>query len=240
MLVVVRFMNNMAPQLGSVYRGITLKRDYGVTYTDYISANLFFVWTDTLLNFVIAAVMLWYFGTELELFGLPGAIFLGGASIGIFVTPLVAHAVLTRLSHPSKVLRKLSQVADELVRGLRDPVYMLAYNAIAVASFLLMAGVFKVLLDAIGAVVPLSTLAVFYALYRLTFHINLTPGNVGIREIAYGLLCAQANIGMSKGLLISAELRVLSIIVLVTVGMAVASRQIFGAWKMRGDFSEGL
>lgn len=231
MLVVVRFMNNMAPQMGSIYRGVTLKRDYGVSYTDYISANLFFIWTDTLLNFIIAAALLWFLGTKLEFAGFPAATVLAGASVCILLAPLAAHIALTRIRHPSRILKKLSQVADELVRGLCDPLYMLSYNGIAIVSFLLMAGVFKILLEGIGAPVPLSTLAVFYALYRLTFHINLTPGNIGIREIAYGLLCSQAHIGMSKGLLIAAELRVLSIVVLVTVGAAVASRQLLSVWR---------
>lgn len=232
MLVVVRFMNNMVPQMGSVYRGITLKRDFGVSYTDYIAANIFFIWTDTLLNFIMASGLLWYFNTSLDLFGLPASVALGiGASL-LLAGPLIAHVVLARSSHPSKVIRKLAQVSDNLVIGLRDARYMIAINIIAIASFLCMVGVFKILLTTVGAAVPFSTMAVFYALYRLTFHVNITPGNVGIREIAYGLLCAQANIGMAKGLLIAAELRVLSIVVLLIVGASVAGREILSAWRL--------
>lgn len=231
MLVVVRFMNNLVPQMGSVHRGIALKRDFGVSYTDYIAANLFFVWTDTLLNFVIAFALFAVGGTELQLFGVSAGTFLGASSVVLVIAPLFAQRLLTRIKAPSRIVRKLAEVADELTRGIKEPRYMVATTAIAIASFFIMTHVFRILLGAIGAEVDLATLAVFYALYRLTFHINVTPGNIGIREIAYGLLCAQAHIGMSKGLLISAELRVLSIIVLVTIGLAVAGREVREVWR---------
>ena len=231
MLVVVRFMNNLVLQMGSVHRGIALKRDFGVTYTDYIAANIFFVWSDTLLNFLLAFLLFTLGDTTLELFGLSADTFLGLASAVLIAAPFLAQRLLRALPTPAKIVRKLAEVAEELTRGLRQPRYMAATTAIAIASFLLMTHVFRILLGAIGAEVDFATLAVFYALYRLTFHINVTPGNIGIREIAYGLLCAQAHIGMSKGLLISAELRILSIIVLVTIGLAVAGRELREAWR---------
>lgn len=224
MLVIVRFLNNLVPQMGSVHRGIALKRDFGVSYTDYIAANLFFVWTDTLFNFLIA-LLLFQLGTaQLELFGLSAGAFFALSSGALLVGPFLAHRLLSRTEGRSKILRKLAQVADALLEGLRSPRYLIATTALAIASFFLMTHVFRVLLGAIGAEVDLATLAVFYALYRLTFHLNITPGNVGIREIAYGLLCAQAHIGMSQGLLIAAELRVLSIVVLLTIAVSVAGK----------------
>jgi putative Mn2+ efflux pump MntP len=93
-----------------------------------------------------------------------------------------------------------------------------------------MTQVFRILLAATGSVIDLATIGVFYALYRLTFHINITPGNLGIREIAYGLLCAGAHIGMSKGLLISAELRIFSAIILIVIGLAIAGNELKTAW----------
>lgn len=224
MLVMVRFLNNLVPQMGSIHRGIALKRDFGVSYTDYIAANVFFVWTDTLFNFLIALVLFQCGAAHLELFGLSTGAFFALSSIALLLGPFAAQRLLRRGKSRSKIVRKLAEVADELLEGLRSPRYMVATTALAIASFVLMTFVFRMLLSAIGAEVDLATLAVFYALYRLTFHINVTPGNVGIREIAYGLLCAQAHIGMSQGLLIAAELRVLSIVVLLIIAVSVAGR----------------
>lgn len=232
MLVVVRFLNNMVPQMGSIHRGIALKRDFGVSYTDYIAANLFFIWSDTVLNFLIALLLFWGGSTALELFGLSAGSFLALSSGALVAAPFLAHLVIGFIPNPPKLIQKLGQVAEEVVSGVKDLRYMFSTACIAVVSFLITSHVFRVLLGTVGAEVDLATLAVFYALYRLTFHINITPGNVGIREIAYGLLCAQAHIGMSKGLLIAAELRVLSILVLLIIAASVAGREVVGAFRL--------
>ena len=232
MLVVVRFMNNLVPQMGSVYRGITLKRDYGVSYTDFISANVFFIWTDTLFNFLLAVILVVAVGAHLELFGMPVEQFILLAFTVVLISPFLASKLLTYLPQSSKILKKLAHVNQQLLVGLKDPKYMLVTTGIALISFGLMGGVFKLLLLAVDVDVPISTLAVFYALYRLTFHVNITPGNIGVRELAYGLLCSEAQIGMAKGLLISAELRILSVLVLLIVGTAVSSKEILSTWRM--------
>jgi uncharacterized membrane protein YbhN (UPF0104 family) len=217
--------------MGSVYRGVTLKRDYGVSYTDFISANVFFIWTDTLFNFLLAIILVVAVGAQLELFGMPVEYFLLLAFIAVLISPFVASAALAKMPQSSKLLKKLAQVNQQLLVGLKDPSYMLGTTALALISFALMGTVFKLLLVALEVDVSISTLAVFYALYRLTFHVNLTPGNIGVRELAYGLLCAEAHIGMSKGLLISTELRILSILVLLIIGTAVSGKEVASTWR---------
>jgi uncharacterized membrane protein YbhN (UPF0104 family) len=238
MLLVMRFMNNVVPQTGSIYRGITLKRDYGISYTDFIAANIFFIWTDTILNFFIALLFFILGTSQLEIFRTSAVNILILGIITLIAAPFTARALIKRISSPSKFLNKLGQIVDELFRGIKQPRYIAVTTFIALISFLLMTEIFQILLGAIGAEIDLATLGVFYALYRLTFHINITPGNLGIREIAYGLLCAGAQIGMAKGLLISAELRILSVIMLIMVALAVASRELKEAWKRTRRGSE--
>jgi uncharacterized membrane protein YbhN (UPF0104 family) len=200
MLIVVRFMNNTVPQMGTIYRGVHLKRDFGVSYTDYISANLFFILTDTLSNFAVAAILLVATGNQLSFGGIHASLWLSAGLLGLVALPYLVSYALFR----STVL--------------------------ALLSFITMAWVFHVLLQAVDVELPFATLAVFYALYRLTFHVSITPGNIGIREIAYGLLCAQADVGMSKGILVSAELRILSMVVLLVLGIVLAWRDLKQAW----------
>ncbi len=250
MLVVVRFMNNLVPQMGSVYRGVTLKRDFSVSYTDYVSANIFFIWIDTFLNFSLAAFLLWFFHTDLILFGVPASAGLATGAVGLLLTPLVSHLIVQRMADRSSgeeeqavlksnvkaarylptLIKKCAEVSTNLMLGLRDLPYMVMTVLIALGSFLCMVGVFNLLLAGVDARASFSTLAVFYALYRLTFHVSITPGNIGIREVAYGLLCAEAQIGMSKGLVVAAELRVLSIVTLLLLGIIFAG----------GDLKKGL
>jgi len=235
MLVVMRFMNNVVPQMGTVYRGVRLKRDFGVSYTDYISANVFFIWSDTIFNFVIAALALAVTGLHLDLWGFDAIRLLTGGVIALVLLPYLSRALLARAPSGegalNRILRKLSTVADDLTTSITDIAYMLRVNGVALLSFITMALVFQTLLGTVGITLPAPTLAVFYALYRLTFHINITPGNIGIREAAFGLLCSQADVAVSTGVLVSAELRILSIVVLVALGLLFASGELRAAWR---------
>ncbi len=234
MLIVVRFMNNTVPQMGTVYRGVHLKKDFGVSYTDYISANLFFILTDTIFNFAIAALLLVATGNNLSFSGIHASLWLSAGFIGLLFLPYLVSYALSRLHGerkcPNKIVRGLSEVAREITASVQDIRYMFVSTMLALASFVTMAFVFHLLLQAVEVDLPFATLAVFYALYRLTFHINLTPGNIGIRELAYGLLCVQADVGMSKGILVSAELRILSMLVLLALGVLLAWRDLRKAW----------
>jgi uncharacterized membrane protein YbhN (UPF0104 family) len=213
---------------------VHLKKDFGVSYTDYISANLFFILTDTVFNFAIAAVLLIATGNTLSFGGIHASLWLTAGFIGLLALPYLVAYVLSHVraaqQKPNKIVRVLSEVAQEITASVRDIRYMLLSNMLALASFITMAWVFHLLLQAVDVNLPFGTLAVFYALYRLTFHVNITPGNIGIRELAYGLLCAQADVGMSKGILVSAELRVLSMVVLLVLGGLLAWRDLKNAW----------
>lgn len=235
MLVVMRFMNNVVPQMGTVYRGVRLKRDFGVSYTDYIAANVFFIWSDTIFNFAVAALALTVTELHLALWGFDATRILVGGIIALVVLPYLSRALLSLVPSgegaTSRILRKLSAVADDLTTSITDIPYMLRVNGIALLSFITMALVFQTLLGTVGVTLPTATLAVFYALYRLTFHINITPGNIGIREAAFGLLCSQADVAVSTGVLVSTELRILSIVVLIALGLLFASGELRAAWR---------
>jgi uncharacterized membrane protein YbhN (UPF0104 family) len=232
MLVVVRFLNAAVPQMGTVYRAITLKRDFGVSYRDYISANLFFIWTDTIINFAIALAMIAVSGTSVALWGYSGLSLMAIALVTTTAMPFLAQLLFSISPTRPRFVDKLTLVVKDFVEGARDPVYMLVSFAIAFLSFMLMAAVFKILLAVVEVDVSFATLALFNALYRLTFHVSITPGNIGIRELAYGLLCAEANIGMSKGVLVSSELRVFLALSLVILAILAASREIREAWMI--------
>lgn len=232
MLVVVRFLNAACPQMGTVYRAITLKRDFGVSYTDYISANLFFIWTDTIINFAIAMSMMAVSGTAVALWGYSGLSLMTIALVATTATPFLAQLLMSSFSTRPMFVDKLTRVIKDFVEGARDPMYMLVSFVIAFLSFILMAAVFKILLAVVDVDVSFATLALFNALYRLTFHVSITPGNIGIRELAYGVLCAEANIGMSKGVLVSSELRVFLALSLVLLAILAASREMREAWRI--------
>jgi uncharacterized membrane protein YbhN (UPF0104 family) len=233
MIIVMRLLNNLFPQLGTIYRGVTLKRDFGISYTSFVSANLFFIWSDTVFNFVVAGLLLILLGTQLELWGVPAAPMLIIFGLLIAATPFPSKLLLKRIpSYLTRFSARLTQIADEVASGAKDWRYLAKVNLVTLGSMISMILIFGELFKILGVELGLGTLAVFYALYRLTFYINITPGNIGIREFAYGLLCTQAGVSVGTGALVAAEVRIFSLIVLLALGGVLGSRELKSAFKV--------
>jgi hypothetical protein len=241
MLVVLRFMNNVVPQMGTVYRGVKLKKDYGISYSDYAAATLFFIWSDSWFNFFLAAALLALSGVQGDLGARINQSTLVASGAIIFVLPFMVTLLLRFFPglHKFRWSGKSMAIADEFHGAMTDVAYLVKFTGLGLASFFLMAIVFQLLLSTVGATASITTLAIFYALYRLTFHVSLTPGNVGIREVAYGVLCQQASIGMQQGVIVSAELRVLSMATLAILAGLVGGSQLLEALKIKRGPQDG-
>ena len=56
LFILGRFLNTLVPQAGNAYRGIQLKRRFGLSISRYLGAFLAFIWLSTLVNLVAALV----------------------------------------------------------------------------------------------------------------------------------------------------------------------------------------
>jgi len=70
----------------------------------------------------------------------------------------------------------------------------------------------------------LPSAALFFTVLTLLNQIVITPGNLGIKEVAYGVLAQQLQIGMAQGILVSLILRVLTLVVTTALGLAFGGR----------------
>ena len=57
--------------------------------------------------------------------------------------------------------------------------------------------------------VSVPVLALFYIILKISTEILITPGNIGPREVAYGVLSESMGIGMGQGIAVSVIIRVL-------------------------------
>lgn len=74
-------------------------------------------------------------------------------------------------------------------------------------------------------------LALFLALYKLSTLVVLTPGNLGIREMAFGFLSQALGIGMAEGILASAMLYAVHSSLVIPLGLAFGSSHLFSHEK---------
>ncbi len=72
---------------------------------------------------------------------------------------------------------------------------------------------------AFGIKAGMAPLALFLVVIILSNRVVLTPGNLGLRELAFGIASDQMSIGMTQGILVSAIIRVIGIFFTAILGI---------------------
>lgn len=216
-----QFLNLFGP-LGNVYRAVVLKREHGVSYTSYASALFAFVWLDTLMAFLIALVLIAVLEPRLELFGYPALLVLF-IVIGLAaLAPVVALAVVRRFGSlvPERYSERLIRLFGTAGGALRDPRFALRFLIINLVTTVVHASGLWLGFFAVGGHVGAPGLVLFQVFVRASNLIQITPGNMGINELAYGLLAHATHGSVEQG--VSVALLNRAIGTLTTIGLGVA------------------
>jgi uncharacterized membrane protein YbhN (UPF0104 family) len=150
---------------------------------------------------------------------------LSGISLGVLLL-LLGLVLMSRYwagrSLPDRgwIGRRVQVVAGALWSSLFSGKFLLRFLAASLVVLLAMGGVFELLFYSLGIFLTLQEVILFYALYRLTLHVMITPGNIGVRELAYGLLSEAIGIGMTEGVFVAALLRAFSYVILAVLGLS--------------------
>ena len=64
-----------------------------------------------------------------------------------------------------------------------------------------------------------AAIAFYHVILKLLNTILITPGNIGIREIAYGIISQQMNLSMGEGMIVSMVMRIIGMVVILTAGV---------------------
>jgi uncharacterized membrane protein YbhN (UPF0104 family) len=235
LFIVSRMGNMLISQAGNIYRAGVLNKRYRLPYTEYVNVYLFFAWINTLANFALVLALILLLKPALVIGGVNGAVAVGVAVIVISAGPLAIEKVLKtvrlRPGMLAKVLEKLHGMFNTMGRqgtnrGLMARVIALGFVQFAIGVFLL-----DTAFRGMGIQPRLLDLAVFLALYNLSTFVVLTPGNIGIQEMAFGFLSQALGIGIAEGIMASAVLRAVHSIIVFPMGLAFGSRHLFGRKK---------
>lgn len=217
--VVGRLLNQVAPQAGNVYRGVTMKRRFGLAYTEYISSFASYLWLDSVLNLLLALVIVLLFARDLVVGGLRVWPVLSGVVALVLVAPPMACLVLSRVTVRHRRLKwmyeKLHRVIRDVAESIRRPRYLATVTLPGVALFGIACAAVYVVFNAIEQPVSLPLAALFAAIMKLAILLVITPGNLGVREVAYGVLADQAGVGMGAGIIVSVSVRVIATLVVI-------------------------
>lgn len=217
-----RFLTAFAPQAGNIYRSVCLKKKYQVPYTRYASSFFSFAWMDTCLNILYTIAVVLAVKPDLRLTNFNALYLLIILTIAVAAIPVILVLIFQTIRFRNNRLAwlhaKLSEMLTVSVSSVKDPAYMLKIILTGIIAFANTLAVLYLCFLSIGIPASLPILALFYVLLKLSTQILITPGNLGIRELAYGILSDQMNIGMAQGILVSVIIRVIGTSVTIILG----------------------
>lgn len=234
-----RFLGTLAPQAGNIYRSIYLKQNYQISYTRYASSLFSFFWLDTCFNMIYALIIVLVIKPNLQIGRFSALNFLIIFSSCLILMPLFLTFVFRSVKFRHRYLSWLQQKTSELltvtVTSVKDGVYILKIMLTGLIAFINVIILFHICFLSFDISVSLPTLALFYVILKLSTQIIITPGNIGVREIAYGILSEQMGVGMAEGIIVSAVIRILSTCIIIVFGVLFGGIDLLGHRK---DYSK--
>lgn len=224
--VMGRTMNSLMGQSGNVYRALALKKGYGFGYSKTIAAYSATAWMSIMLNAFLIAAITAVFQPGFEIGGVNVPVAAGAAFVVTLALPFLARRfgrlVSATLGKRWDWVSRVVHRADGAVAVASRPGLVLTINAVGVFSFAVNALMIYIAFRGMGIDLAFPALLVFVGILRLSSLVIITPGNLGVRELAYGFLSSAVGVGLAEGLLVSGILRLAGYLVLALLGTVVA------------------
>jgi len=242
-MFVSRMANNMVPRSGGVYKALVLKNDYEMSYTKFVHIYAFFSWLIILLNLGLVALLIFLFMPTLEMGNYPALLIITGAFFATLSGPLVVKRILD-LFNPkdnfiSGISEKIHGIFITILRHCRDINFMSKLVGALLVKFGLNVLLFKLIFTGMNIEIGYAQMALFIAVQQVSALTFITPGNIGIRELLYGVLGGTIGIGLTEGVIASAVLRAVDYLVTFPLGIAFGGSKFFGSLISRSRSEEG-
>lgn len=208
--VLARFFNRLVPQGGNAYRAVKLKRENGFSLKNYTLSLLSFTWVDLVVTFILISGVILSFQPRLKIGTIPALPLVGLSAAVLAVVPWIYSRVVRRVPDGGGFFSTSVKDIGDMVEKTLDTRLLLKNVFLCMLTFVLGLLLFYLAFRSIGSVVGIGSLAVFTAVMRMGLIVSLTPGNIGVLEIAYGTLASAFGFDFSVGLLVAALTRTVS------------------------------
>ena len=218
-----QMLNLFVPQLGNVYRGVTLKQKYGISYLAYATGLVSFVWLDVMMGVAIAFTVILALEPGLLFGGVSALLLLGLGELLILFGPLLAAMVLRRFPPSTGLVGRLQPRVSTLLgtasSAARTPGLMLRFLVLTVVVTAGQTATLWLAFHSVGGAMDISGLVLFQVLLKLSSQIVITPGNLGITELAFGALAHGSSRTLEQGLAVSLLLRAVGSVMVIILGL---------------------
>lgn len=223
LFVLGRFLNLFVPQAGNVYRAVELRRRFGVTIQDFLVAFVNAPWLAMILNFAFGAAFVAAFARDVEVGGWPLWASLSAATGATAAAPLVALAILPlfpeRLRATAWARARLAEMVAVTLASVREGRYLLRVTAWTAAAFVQASVLVWVSFVALDVPAGVAEAVAFYVLLQVATYVQVTPGNLGVQELAFAALSAGFGASAADGVVVSGIVRVTGVAALLVTAL---------------------
>lgn len=233
-------VNYHIAQGANVYRAMALKRQFQFPITKYLGMVTFYSWFEIVVALALALAILPIFISDASV-DESLIIVLGGMLIAIGLVPFV----LALFPHPqpsqqlSWIYRKMVDLKENVRLCFCDGSLLGKLFFYSLLSFLLYVFQMVVAFYALNMPVRLEAAVLLAVIFVLSTAINITPNNIGLREVLYGYLTQHLGYSLGAGVLVSGLIRIVGYFVNLAFGIASQGKDVFGAVSgARGNKSD--
>ncbi len=216
--ILARFFNKVVPQAGNIYRAFKLKQDYNFSYSKYLTTFVVFILLDVVIILLISTIVLFIFESSLLVRGIPVFIVPLSAFVFIISVPIFISLIAKIKINESSRLFKIFREYNAIISALSSHHLIINQITLSMSSFVLYIYLFYICSISISVDIPISMLIIFSAIIKLSTYIVITPGNIGIKEMALGYLSTTINLDFGVGIMISGISNVIIYIATITMG----------------------
>jgi uncharacterized membrane protein YbhN (UPF0104 family) len=190
------------------------------------------------INLIFALIIVLLTNRQLQIADIAAWLFLSGLVIIVIAGPIIADAAIRLFKVQNKTLvwihSRLSHVFSTAVTSLRDGSYISLITSTTLLAFIITTTMFYVCFLSINVHISITATIVFLAVLKIADVIVITPGNIGIREIIFGIVTDQIGLSMMEGILASTILRILGTLLVLIIGTSLGG---IGILQRRREYS---
>ena len=235
MFVIGRFLNLFIPHAGNVYRAVEVRRRFDVRIQDFLVAFINTPWLAMILNYAFGALFVGLLAGDVVVAGWPLWLLLTAAMVVTSLAPLVALSILPlfpqRIRAAAWLRGRLQEMVGVTLQSLREPSYLWRVTFWTLIAFVQASTMLWIGFVALGVPVGVAEAIAFYVLLQLATYVQVTPGNLGLQELAFAALSAGFGAAATDGVLVSTIVRVTGVIALLVTSLPVGGLEALRATR---------
>jgi len=243
-MFVGRMANYLVPKSGGVYKAYMLKKEHEISFTSFINVYAFFSWLTISLNLGLAVVMIFIYMPTLKIGDYSAIPIVGGVFLATLLGPLAVKLILDLFAIKTVIFNGIS----EKVYGIFITLFKFGYNitfmskliGILIIKFGLNVLLLQLIFSGMKVEIGYEQIALFVAVQQVSIIIFITPGNIGIRELLYGVIGGAVGIGVTEGVLASAILRAIEFVVIFSFGFIFGGSKVYRSLISQKRMEEGM